>query len=175
GGSLVNLGVITGGGGGSVGFGPGGPSGIGASATGGVLTNGTVGGDSALIQGSVGFVGYGTGATVVNYGTIAGFYGTAVSLQSGDTLVIEAGSTLVGAAVGNGGTLAWGGAGGPGTITGLGSEYSGFSHYAVLAGADWTLTGTQTIPPGAALTDAGTLAVYGDLSTAATVTRARSF
>src|SRR6185503_13151909 len=75
----------------------------------------------------------------------------------------EAGSRLIGMAEGAGGTLNLAGDGGVGTLTGLGSQFTGFAQYAVLAGANWTLTGTNTIALGAALTDSGTLVTQGML------------
>jgi hypothetical protein len=123
-----------------------------------------------VIQGQIGISERGAGRyTVTNYGTIIGNTGTAVLLPSiNGVLEVEAGSTLVGSAVGGGGTLALGAGGGAGTISGFGTgaSYRGFGHYQVNAGADWTFSGTNTIASGDTLSVAGTLVVTGTVSIA---------
>ena len=114
--SVVNYGMITGGAGGtghSVG-----QAGDGVDAAGVALVV-----NSGTITGFVGVSGQGAGGLIVaNAGTIDGTGGTAVQFGSAsDVLVVEAGSTLIGSAVGDGGTLEFGSGGGPGTVTGLGS------------------------------------------------------
>ena len=140
---------------------------------GGRVTNGGSGSAAALIEGAVGVQATDTaGVTVVNYGTIDGTGGTAVSFSAASSLLmLEGGSALVGKVTGGGGTLDLAGGNGAGTLSGLGSvggPYSGFAQYAVLAGADWTLTGSNTIASGDTLTDQGTLHVSGSLDNAGT-------
>ena len=141
------------------GVGPNGGLGVELFAGGDVTNNA-----GALITGDNGagvFIGGGAG-TLTNYGTIEGAGGIAVQFGgSDDVLVVEAGSKLVGSAAGGGGTLDLAGGAGPGTLSGLGSEYTGFAQLAVLAGAAWTLTGSNAAP---LLTDDGTLSNTGTLT-----------
>ncbi|HLY58458.1 MAG TPA: hypothetical protein VKS60_23045, partial [Stellaceae bacterium] len=94
--------------------------------------------------------------TIVNYGTI----GAASFTSSGDLLVVEAGSSINGLATGGGGTFELGAGGGAGSLTGIGSgtlsgsapaKVYGFSVYEIGSGADWTLTGSNTIAAGKTL------------------------
>ena len=164
-GTLQNTGGIYGGAGGFYfGFGAGGfyfadvgITGAGVLVSyGGGVTNGDAVHRGAVIEGGIGVVAYGGGATVINYGTIASGYGAggkAVDFaHSGNTLVLEAGGTFSGGVQGGGGTLELGGGGGPGTLTGLGAQYVGFGSVSVDAGAAWTLTGNNTIADGTSLT-----------------------
>ena len=48
---------------------------------------------------------------------------------------------------------------GAGTLSGLGTEFKNFASLAIDAGADWKLTGRNTLAAGTVLTDSGTLAV----------------
>jgi autotransporter passenger strand-loop-strand repeat protein len=194
GGSIVNAGTITGGGGG----GDGGYRGFGivlsaggkiANAgtiaggsaifleAGGVVTNGSAGDRTALITGGVGIDVNGTaGVTVTNFGTIASTNGSpgfaAVLFNNANSvLVLEGGSRIIGEAFGGlgayglfgDGALDLAGAGGPGTLSGLGRQYRNFAQVAVLAGADWTLGGGNTIGSGTTLTVLGTLDAGGHI------------
>lgn len=137
----------------------------------GAITNAST---SALISGATG-VDTGTSAavTVTNFGTIQGTNGIAVNLRSAqDRLVVEAGSRLIGTASGGNGVLAFGSAGGVGTLTALGNgaRYGGFASYQVDSGAIWTLAGPSTIASGKSFSDAGFLTVTGSLLNAAAVT-----
>jgi len=162
GGSIANIGIIAGGLGGS--YADSAPDGAGlVLSAGGVVTNGSAGDTTALITGGIGIQALGTRVTTVtNFATIASTNrtgGTAVSFSNAKSvLVIEGGSRLVGKVVGGGGTLDLAGGGGPGTLSGLGSEVTGFAQVSVLAGADWTLGGNNTIGSGTTLTAAGRLA-----------------
>jgi hypothetical protein len=55
-------------------------------------------------------------------------------------------------------------AGNGGTLTGLGTEYAGFTTIVENPGATWTLDGPSTLDAGASLRDEGTLTVLGPLS-----------
>jgi hypothetical protein len=116
------------------------------------------------------------GGTIINFGTIIGRGDEgrrdSVLLSSSGVLVLEAGSELIGEAVGGHGTLELG-AGGVGTLTGLGSgtlsgSTSGlvrdFGSYVLASGADWTLAGASTISGGRTLWVFGTLTNAGSIS-----------
>ena len=93
-----------------------------------------------------------TGAgTIVNAGTIAsmeGAAGTAISFQSGTgRLVDDPGSVIVGRISGSGNsTLELASGVSTGGLGGVGTSITGFSTFAVDAGATWTLTGTYGLP-----------------------------
>jgi hypothetical protein len=136
-------------------------------AAGGILINGGAGATNALITGAIGVcAGGGGAATVINFGTIQGVGGTAVQFNSAaDRLIVESGSTWVGAISGGGGTLEL--ASGTGTINGLGGAgtlsgavamtFGGFASYMIDAGASWTLASGQTLAANQTLTNAGIL------------------
>ena len=171
GGVVINTGVIAGGAGASTYFYLDyGGDGV-HIATDGRLTNGAAGKAGATIIGHIGVTaGAGGKATVVNFGTISGYsvYGSPVGIQfasAGDRLIAEAGSSVIGAAIGGGGVLEL--AGGIGTITGLGATatlsgaeamtISGFGTYQIDAPATWTLTGANTLAASHKLIDDGHL------------------
>jgi hypothetical protein len=156
--TLTNFGLIAGGAGGAGGDGgeqPGGPGaqGVGVMLEGyAILTNGSAGHASAQIIGAVGVES--DWSTVVNFGTIDGTGGVAVQLSTAvDRLVVEAGSTFVGAVVGGGGTLELakasgtitGLAGGQGSVTGGEAlSFSDFGGFVIDQGGTWTLSGVLT-------------------------------
>src|SRR5205085_1368811 len=76
------------------------------------------------------------GATVTNFGTIAG-----ISLDANCLFVIEGGSKLVGTAASNGAVLELGSAGGNGTLYGFGATVTNFSTLQFDSGAKWTVEG----------------------------------
>jgi hypothetical protein len=109
--------------------------------------------------------------TVVNAGTIAHGPSNPNALDAsyaGDTIdvVVDPGAMFLGTVAGTAtdrldfaaGTTA-------GTFAGLGSQYTGFGHIAVDAGATWTAAGSNTLAAGYTLTDSGSLTltanVYG--------------
>jgi hypothetical protein len=156
-------------------------AGIGLAA-GGSVTNGSAKDTTALISG----VTYGVRAfnaaaeTVANFGTISG--GTGVRFVSaGDRLIVEAGSKLIGGAVGGGGTLEL--ASGGGAISGLGLfgtisgaavlNCSGFGAYQIDGGV-WTMSGGDALASGAVLdakgaTSKATTTLGGSLANAGVV------
>jgi hypothetical protein len=186
-GTLINSGTITGG------------DGISLSA-GVMLTNGgTIIGGSAVTVASGGTVinrgtfaaGVGAyiapGGTLVNDGTlIGGVYNgiraDAVLFGGAGTLVVDdyrgaaAFGTFIGNVVGDAASddvLVLGALGGtsPGTLSGLGTQFINFEQITVASGADWTLTGANTVASGtrltelasATLSDTGTLVNYGNI------------
>ncbi len=149
--TLKNFGQILGASGGAVYIGS-----IDAGAT-VMLTNGAYNDATALISGGeYGISVNAAAATVTNYGTIAGAGGTALTFNSAsDLLIVEGGSAFAGAVQGGGGTLQL--ASGTGTLSGLGSSFSGFASYMVQNGGSWTLNGTNTLGAATTLTNRGTL------------------
>ena len=151
----------------------GGTGGDGIDLTGaGAVGVGSAGAATALVAGAIGVAALGAGAaTVTNYGTIAstgGTAGTAVQFAAAsDILVLEGSFRLVGKAVGGGGALDLAGAGGAGTLSGLGTQVTGFVTTTVDSGANWTLSGNNTIANGVTLSDAGTLINAGFLDATA--------
>jgi hypothetical protein len=162
GGSFTNLasGVISG----YRGF-----EGVGAPTT--VTNAGTIVGDSAVNTGiGVAFFCAGT-LTAESGGTISGGF-AAVQFTAGynGRLVIDPDAVFIGKVAGGntaGGTavttleLASGTA--AGTLSGLGSKYTGFVQSTIDAGATWTLTGGNTIDAGYTFVDAGALTNAGSL------------
>ncbi len=106
--------------------------------TSGMVNNGAPGLATALIMGVNYGVSVGPGAvTVTNFGIIAAAGGAAVAFTSAsDLLTVEAGSSIVGAVHGGGGTLQL--ASGIGAISGLGTSFSGFGYYVTQNGGSWT-------------------------------------
>ncbi len=140
------------------------------------LTNGSMAHPGAVIEGYVGAY-VASGATLINFGAIVGQGGEAVELTAKDaTLVVEAGSSFVGAIDGGGGILELGT--GTGTLTGLLSAtgnvtvsggmatttFNNFNTVKIDAPASFTLAGNGAIAAGQALVDAGTLAGTGTLA-----------
>ena len=158
-----------------------GSAGIGAMlAAGGKIANGFFHVGSALLSGSrygaladggkslvvnygtiIGGIGvvFGTGntsGTLTNGGTITGTGGTAVELiQGADTVAITPGAVFNGAVVatGAGDVISLGSGAMTGTLTGLGSQFTGFTAVDVSQGATWALggnaAGASTISIGA--------------------------
>jgi hypothetical protein len=152
--------------------------------------NGASGSTGALITGTTGIyefhntpatvVNFGTisaiqtgvtlkgGGTVKNHGTIQGSGGTAVILGgSANLLTLYPGAVLSGTATaaGSGNVLELGSSGAAGTITGLGgTSVTGFGTIQVDSGAQWTITGANTIASGTTLTNSGTLTAAGTLT-----------
>ncbi len=110
------------------------------------LTSGGSIANSGDISGRTGV--YLKNGTVTNGGTITGTGGTAVQFGTlSGALVIDAGAVFNGAVQGNGknDALILGSSASPGTLTGLGTQFTGFSSFSEAAGATWTLTGNNTV------------------------------
>ncbi len=149
------------------------------------LTNGAADRTAALIEGDTGVSASGA-ARIVNFGTIEGDGGTAVALGSADsTLVVEAGSTFIGAINGGGGILEL--ETGVGTLTGLlagggvtvsGSmattSFSNFGTVQIDAAASFILADGGKVAAGQALIDNGAL-VFETLTSAGTLTIGGAF
>ncbi len=109
-------------------------------------------------------VAIGAGGTVVNQGTIIGTP-YAVEMPSGGTLDIVPGAVFVGGLDGGiGSVLNLEPGAEPGTLTGIGSIITGFDTIVADVGADWTLTGANTVSAGVKLMVDGTLANTGRLA-----------
>lgn len=144
---------------------------------GGTVTNssGAVTGthnDGVYISGGAG--------TVTNAGRITGGkYAVQFHGSFADRLIIDAGAVFTGKIAGGSGSntleLAAGRAGTTGTLTGLGSNYTGFGTVAVDGGASWKLDSTSTVAYGVALTDAGTLANAGLINAIVTLASGGTF
>lgn len=137
----------------------GGEDGVAIAGNSGSIQNyGTIKGDS------VGIAVAATDTTVTNSGTVSGssVRGDAV-LMSGanDRLVVLPGSHFVGRVVGSGvslsSTLELAAGSTPGTLTGLGDRFTGFSNVTVDTGAQWSLAGTNWVYHGETLTNQGTI------------------
>jgi hypothetical protein len=149
----------------------------GAASVGIDLHAGSVTNDDLIEGGNEGVLFTGGAGTVVNYGTIIGYGGVALSFTGGGNLLkIESGAVFVGAvnggAAGAGNTLELTSSGGAGTISGIGSQFLNFKSVYVDAGATWLLSGSNTIGSGVNLTvgTGGTLSLTGSFTNLGTVT-----
>ena len=137
-------------------------SGVGVylSSVGGTVTNAA----SATIKGTVD-IKLSQGGTVTNAGTITGQGGKAIAAYGGASrVVVEAGAVFNGkvslsANLNN--TLELASGGGAGTISGLGTSFINFKSVIVDAGAQWELTGANSLESGSILTNSGTLSLSG--------------
>jgi hypothetical protein len=145
-GTVVNAGSIAG------------PNNIGIDlSAGGNVTNAAGGSISA---GGFGVAVYGAGGTVTNAGTISGSFSSVHfgGSTSNNRLVVDPGAVFNGKvdAGGSGNTLELAQGASPGSITGIGSSFTGFGTVAVDSGANWTLTGSNST---GTMLNNGTLAV----------------
>jgi hypothetical protein len=90
----------------------------------------------------------GAQATLENAGTIGSDREIGVALDGSvsNRLIVDAGATFLGEADANAGaanTIELASSASAGTLTGLGSEYVGFQHLDIDAGAAWTVTGAE--------------------------------
>jgi hypothetical protein len=182
GGTLTNHGTIRGGDGGRTFYGPGAAGGAGVTITSGTLTNlgdilgGTGGGTGAGYHGGNGGAGViMLGGTLITSGTISGggagtggggngTVGDAVDLTGGATLILEAGFAFDGDVVASDGTELELGGTEAGTLSGLGTGFTGFTTIKENAGAIWTLTGSNTVAGTTSFVELGSLNVTGALS-----------
>ena len=141
---------------------------------GGAVTNQAGG----TIGGGIGVTISGAAGTVANAGAITGALGTAVALAGGfsNRAVLDPGASFggiisggntIGATVAS--TLELAGGSGVGTLAGLGANYIDFARVLVDSGANWLLSGANTIAAGMTLSDAGTLTEAGALSNAGVI------
>lgn len=118
------------------------------------------------------------GSTLTNAGTIIGGSGVAVYFggyggqYAGNLLVLDPGAVFSGAVSASASAannIELASAGSSGTLSGLGSSFTNFGSISVDPGAAWILTGNNTLPSGAILTNAGSLALVnttiGEVST----------
>ncbi len=145
---LVNTGTISGGAGGPAGSANyvGGAGGVGVVISGGVVTN------AGTIAGGAGGGG-GAAGNAVQFGSVAA------------TLVVNPGAAFSGNVVANTGVadmLVLAGHG-PGTLGGIGTQFTGFSEITVSSGASWTLTDSNMVGNATSLALNGWLSVTGSL------------
>ena len=193
-GTITNYGTISGGYGGSATLlGGNGGTGLilegGASLLNGGTINGGRGGYYTATNGASGHGGIGVylnGGTLTNAGVIAGGYnyqsserqfGAAIVFGTvASTLIVDPGAIFGGDVVANAkvadvldlATVA--GSTTVGTLSALGTQFTGFSTVTVEAGAKWTLSGTtNTLTAQETLNVDGSLAISGELVTAGAV------
>jgi len=137
----------------------------------------------ATIDGTVGVSIAGGAGTITNAGSIAGSGGTAVAMAAGFenavslavgggfTGVVHAGNTAGGSATS---VLTLLSGASTGTISGLGSQFLGFTDIDLVDGAAWTASGTNTVATGVNLNVAatGTLTAGAALTAQGKVTNA---
>ncbi len=112
-----------------------------------------------------------SGGTVINSGTITGGV-AAVKFGNGtNRLVVNAGGVFTGNVIGGtaSNTLELATGVGTGTLSGLGTSFTNFGTISVDSGANWLMSGTNTVAAGVTLTATGTLAFDGTLTNAGTI------
>ncbi len=152
-GSIANAGTISG----SVGA---------FLAAGGDVTNSVHG---LIIGGTDGVLVNNGNVTVTNSGTISGAnYSVKFNLGGSDTLIVDPGAVFLGIVNGSSATstLVLASAASTGTIFGLGTEFAGFQAVTETVGANWTVTGSNSLASTTALTVMGTLTDAGNLTVA---------
>jgi hypothetical protein len=187
--TLTTSGVISGGAAGYGYFG-GGDGGVGVDVFGGTLlapgkiSGGTGGQAGRYYHGGNGGAGvYLDGGTLDTSGTIsggapgsgqrAGANGDAVKFgTTAATLIVDPGALFKGNVVGDNSndTLALAAGGAAGTLSGVGSQFIGFTTIHEDIGAAWTLAGTTTVDTGTALDAAGSLTFASNLTGSGSVT-----
>jgi len=192
GGTIRNFGTIHGGTGstnGSYGI---------VSTGGGTIVNGASGSTAALITGSeeglhlndtltTTVINYGTingggldairelssgNLTVVNFGLLSGGIHAILFGNGTNRLIVHPGAAFQGDVATNPGgvlTIELAAGSGSGTIGGFGSNFTGFKTLTVDSGAQWTITGSNSLASGTTLTDSGTLINSGTLANSGTL------
>jgi len=166
--SLTNNGLIT------AGYGRYGGIGVDLTGAGAITNTGTIiGGGRVLAPDSPSFSGAGiilASGTLVNSGTIAGgsysgTYADAVGLGAQSTLVIYPSAIFKGGVVADGNTdsLVLAPASGIGTISGLGTQFTGFTNITEEKSANWVLSGPNTLGTTTSLAEQGRGFVSGTL------------
>ena len=105
--------------------------------------------------------------TVTNAGVIIGTSGTAVQFGAGSNLLtVDPGAVFSGIVLGGSGsnTLELASAASSGALSGIGTNFVGFTTVEVDAAAVWLLTGANTLAAGSTLATAGTLQDGGSLT-----------
>jgi hypothetical protein len=172
------------------------PVGFGVSVGGGGVIRNL--GSRALIQAYLPVYAAGS-ATVINSGTVQSQYGTgpgayAVVFGGGtNRLIVDPGATFIGTVLGSSpapitlasgnpaasvvvataagtATLELASGATTGTLSGLGTQFVGFVQTTIDAGANWILSGANTVVAGTPLTNSGTLTDTGTLINAGTMT-----
>ena len=115
------------------------------------------GSQQATVSGTVGVTFGFYHGTLVNYGTIIGTGGVAVSCAGDALLKIMPGAVFIGTVIGGGGsnTLELASAASAGTLSGLGSSFTGFGTIVADAGAHWSLAGSNSVAGGQVTIGAG--------------------
>ena len=141
------------------------------SNAGGPGVSAPVGGATVVVAGSVSStdaagVSFGAGGTLTNSGSITGGNGVAVQFgpTGNDAVVFGPGATFGGSVIANpagANTLELAAGSGSTTIAGFSSQFQNFQTITVDAGANWTLTGTDTFPPGTVFNVLGALTLNG--------------
>ena len=138
-------------------------------AAGGYVTNS----DHGLIKGSAdGVLVSGGNVTVTNAATLSG---STYSLQfkggGTDTLIVDPGAVFVGKVSGASATsaLVLASAAGAGTLTGLGTQFTGFKTVTENAGAKWIFAGTNSLASTTVLAVNGVLTYTGKLTVASSI------
>jgi hypothetical protein len=121
----------------------------------------------ATISGKTGVLVSAGTATVTNSGTISGT-AYAVRFAGGtDTLVIEPGAVFGGKVKGAGSSaLVLGSGAATGSISGLGTAFTGFGSFTEQSGAKWAVTGSNNLGSGVGVLVEGSLTVAGTLISA---------
>ncbi len=161
GGAVTNLasGVITGAGGNGVAFNDG-----------GLLANQA---DGTIRGGFNGVAFYNAAGTVVNGGTIigSGFRAVSFAPHVANRLVVSPYAVFTGSVYGGGsGVLELTTGFGFGTISSIGTKYTGFDNISIDQNAFWFINGTNSVGSGITLTDGGVLINGSTLGSTVTVT-----
>lgn len=120
--------------------------------------------NAGLIQGAYGVRVRGEAATVVDSGTIIGSTeAVAFAAGYGGRLVLDPGASLNGVVLGNGASLELGSGFSTGTISNIGTHYTGFTQFTIDPGANWVFAGSNSFAAGATLIDDGTISAGGGL------------
>jgi hypothetical protein len=142
----------------------------------GIILGGDVAGPAGQTGGAAGAGAILTGGTLINAGTIGGgmqggIHADAVLIAGGAaTLAITSTAVFDGAVqAGASDTLALDGKS-AGTLSGLGSAFSGFGTLQVAGNSTWTVTGPATLEVGSTLLDNGALTASGSLADAGSAT-----
>lgn len=117
-------------------------------------TTGTIAGHQGI------WGGFGGPVTVRNAGTIAGATNAITFNASYNNLLMaDPGAVFIGTVSGGNSTLELTSGASAGTLSGIGSQFAGFTSFHIDAGASWSLTGTTILDSDTSLFNEGTLMV----------------